>query len=201
MRRVLLVGMLGLVAAALAVAAAGVRASSAARTHAAAQTSTIDSTYSCKVRSAKYVDFDISVDFPPLNGMGRPAQVSIFTIRKTIVRNGTAFIVPQLYFEHVKDSLQVDTGHCSKSSGKLALARGSLPAPEKGTPSFNGEFKERCGSSKHVLVHFKLTLKDGTPQHALVAVRNDDKKKHVLAFFTWRPRKIAASFRGSCVPL
>jgi len=57
----------GLLTAALGAAALGAHASSAAPTRADRAASTLDKTYSCRVRKQHYVDLYASVTLPPLS--------------------------------------------------------------------------------------------------------------------------------------
>jgi hypothetical protein len=181
-------------------ALAGAIAASVAGTGSAKSAKIVDRTYPCVVRPDRYVDLDLNVDLPPDNGMQRPAQAEIFTTTKTIKRNGIDFNVPQVVFEHTRNSLHTDTTNCHKSRKKVALVPAGLGSPETVTTTYLGEFQQRCATAKHVLVRFRITMQHGTPQSALFAVRNDDKKRHPVALFDWRPRKIKG-WLGDCVKL
>lgn len=167
----------------------------------AASTIVLDTTYSCAVRAERYVDFDLHVNFPPLESEKRPAQVQVFTTPKTMQRNGIAFIVPQLYFDHFQNSLKVDTANCHKSSRRVALTPKGLPAPQTATRHHIGEFHERCATTKRVLLHYRITLQNGTPEHAVVLVRNADRKSKPVAYFDWAPHKIVGYLAKDCVAL
>lgn len=180
---------------ALAALGAGIAASAAAGVG-ATSTSVVDATYSCRVQEAQgvhYADFEVAVGFPPLNGFQRPAHVSVTTEPKTVERNGIKFLVPQVYFEHVKDSLKVDRDNCRKSPRSAALTHAGLGAAQT-----TGEFQQRCITKKRVLVRYRITMSKGVPESALVVVRNDDTKSRPVAFFRWAPHKLTG-YLGNCV--
>jgi hypothetical protein len=160
----------------------------------------VDRTYSCKVRPARYIDLETSVTLPPENGQPRPGQVRVTTVKKGIQRNGITFYVPQVFFEEKKDSLDVDTSACRRSSRRVPLKTTGLPTPgETATPTHTGSVNGRCSTAKRVLVHIKLTTQNGKPEEALVAVRNDNEKHKPVAFYRWSPTKIVGYLGNSCV--
>ncbi|HKD95564.1 MAG TPA: hypothetical protein VKB43_12735 [Gaiellaceae bacterium] len=165
------------------------------------ETHVLDSTYSCQVRPERYVDLDASVTIKPEPGQVEPAQARVTTLPKTIQRNGVDYNLPQILFQNVKNSLEVDNSTCRRSSRKVSLKAAGLPPYETVTPTFVGEIQARCTSTKRVLVRFRIALKNHTPQQALIAVRNDDAKGRRLAFLNWRPRKISSRLAKSCVSL
>jgi hypothetical protein len=162
----------------------------------------VDRTYSCKVRPARYIDLETSVTLPPENGQPRPGQVRVTTVKKGIQRNGITFYVPQVFFEEKKDSLDVDTSACRRSSRRVPLKTTGLPTPgETATPTHTGSVNGRCSTAKRVLVHIKLTTQNGKPEEALVAVRNDNEKHKPVAFYRWSPTKIVGYLGNSCVEM
>jgi hypothetical protein len=52
-----------------------------------------------------------------------------------------------------------------------------------------------------VVVRLLLKTKAGIPAHALLAVRNTDAKKRLLAFYDWTPGKVTAYSAASCSQL
>ena len=180
--------------------AAAVAASSAAAVGATA-TKTVDATYSCRVQakqSEHFIDLDLAVTYPPLNGYHRPARMSVKTWPKTFQSGGTSFLISQVYFEHVKNSLKVDQTNCRKARHAPALTHAGLGVGTTVTPNKLGQFEERCITKKRVLIRYRITMSNGTPESALVAIRNDDTKSKPVAFFRWAPRKITG-YLGSCV--
>jgi hypothetical protein len=165
----------------------------------ASSTRVVDRTYSCKVRPARYIDLETSVTLPPENGLPRPGQVRVTTVRKGIQRNGMMFYVPQIFFEEKKDSFDVDTA-CRGSSRRVPLKSAGLPTPgETATPSHTGSVNGRCSTAKRVLVHLKLTMTNGKPEKALFAIRNDKAKSKPVAFYRWSPSKIVGYLGNTCV--
>ncbi len=160
----------------------------------------MDPTYSCKVRPARYIDLESSVTLPPENGQPRPGQVRVTTVKKGIQRNGITFYVPQVFFEEKKDSFDVDRSACHRSSRRVPLKSAGLPTPaETATPSHTGSINGRCSTAKRVLVHLKLTMQNGKPEQAQVALRNDSEKSKPVAFYRWSPSKVVAYLGKTCV--
>jgi hypothetical protein len=186
------VGVVAAVAAIAVTAAVGAQA---------APTSVVDRTYSCKVRPQHYVDLNTSVTLPPTQNALRPANLNLFTVKKTFKENGFSFNLPQVFFQAAKGSNpKIDTPTCRRSSRKAALEPTGLPShAETVTPEYLGLFDERCVTAKRVLVHLRITLNSGVPTAALVAVRNDNKTRRPVEFLNWKPRKIKGFFGKSCV--
>ena len=85
---------LGLLVAALGAAAVGVHSSSAAPTRAAASASTLDKTFSCRVRRAHFVNFSASATIPPADGQPQaPGGLYVTTVKKTRTQNGVVVTV------------------------------------------------------------------------------------------------------------
>lgn len=167
----------------------------------AAPTSVVDRTYSCKVRPQHYIDLNTSVTLPPTQSVLRPANLNLFTVKKTFKENGYTFNLPQVFFQAAKGSNpKIDTPTCRRSSRKAALKPTGLPShPETVTPGYLGLFDERCVTAKRVLVHVRIALSGGVPTAALLAVRNDTRTRRPVEFLNWKPRKIKGYFAKSCV--
>ena len=149
---------------------------------------------------SRYIDLETSVTLPPEDGQPRPGQVRVTTVKKGIQRNGITFYVPQVFFEEKKDSLDVDTSACRRSSRRVPLKTTGLPTPgETATPTHTGSVNGRCSTTKHVLVHLKVTMQNGKPETALLAIRNDSEKSKPVAFYRWSPSKIVGYLGNSCV--
>jgi hypothetical protein len=67
------------------------------------------------------------------------------------------------------------------------------------TTSYLGSVNGRCVTTKRALVRFRITMRNGKPEKALVAVRNDDAKSKPIAFYRWSPRKISGHLGKTCV--
>jgi hypothetical protein len=108
--------------------------------------------------------------------------------------------VPQLFFQAAKDSLKVDRSTCRRSSRRVVLKPSGLPIPpETATTTYLGSVDGRCVTTKRALVRFRITLNNGKPEKALVAVRNDDFKSKPIVFYRWSPRKIGGYLGKTCV--
>jgi hypothetical protein len=168
----------------------------------ASSTQVVDRTYSCKVRPARYIDLETSVTLPPENGQPRPGQVRVTTVKKGIERNGITFYVPQVFFEEKRNSLDVDRPTCLRSSRRAPLKTAGLPTPgETATPTYMGSVNGRCSTARRVLVHLKITMENGKPEKALVALRNDNEKRKPIAFYRWSPSKVVGYLGNSCVEM
>jgi len=168
----------------------------------AAPTRVVDKTYSCKVRPQHYIDLNTSVTLPPTqDAPQRPANLNLFTVKKTFKENGFKFNLPQVFFQAAKGrNPKIDTPICRRSPRKAVLKPTGLPShAETVTPQYLGLFDERCVTAKRVLVHLRITLSGGVPVSALVAVRNDNETRRPLEFLNWKPRKIKGYFGKSCV--
>lgn len=193
----------GLLAAALcASAAVGVHASSAAPVRAAARASTIDATYSCRVRREHYVDLSASATLPPAQNRPRPGGLFLTTGARTLKQsNGAVTLVAQMSLQAVKNSLRIDKKSCSRVTHPIPLKPKGLGQPETATPTFRGYINQRCTTAARVLFRLKVELTAGTPTHALLAVRNDNAKRRSIAFYSWTARKVNAYSGNSCVDL
>ncbi|HEY3576630.1 MAG TPA: hypothetical protein VGK68_01390 [Gaiellaceae bacterium] len=167
----------------------------------AAPTSVVDRTYSCKVRPQRYIDLNTSVTLPPTqDAPQRPANLNLFTVKKTFKQNGFTFNLPQVFFQAAKGTNpKIDKPTCRPSSRKVALKPSGLRLTDTVTPRYLGFFDQRCVTAKRVLVHVRITLSGGVPVAALVAVRNDNRTRRPVEFLNWRSRKIKGYFGKSCV--
>ena len=64
-----------------------------------------------------------------------------------------------------------------------------------------GSVNGRCSTARRVLVHLKITMENGKPEKALVALRNDNEKRKPIAFYRWSPSKIVGYLGNSCVEM
>ena len=191
---------LGLLAAALGAAAVGVHASSAAPTRAASPASTLDKTFSCRVRRRHFVNLSASATLPPVNGQRQPGGLYVTTVQKTHEQNGATVTLTQVSLSARKNSLRIDTAICRRVKHQIPLKPKGLPGGPLVTltPHHQGFDNEQCGTAARVLVRLRLTITAGTPTHALLAVRNDNAKKRPIAFYNWSADKVKVYTGNSC---
>src|SRR5262249_6932304 len=139
------------------VAAAGVYATPAISARGGETVQVVDRTYTCRGRPEHYVNVNTNVPLSPMGASGPPirAQVWLDTVHKTTPVGGILAVMPQVEFETLKSSLQVDTSLCTHSSRSIALKPAGLPLYETATPHIFGHVNERCATGKQVLVHFR----------------------------------------------
>jgi hypothetical protein len=189
----------GLLAAALGAAAVGVHASSAAPTGPITHASTLDKTFSCRVRRQHFVNFTASATLPPVNGQRQPGGLYVTTVQKTREQNGATVTLTQVSLSARKNSLRIDTATCRRVKHQIPLKPKGLPGLLVTlTPHHQGFDNEQCGTAARVLVRLRLTTTAGTPTHALLAVRNDNAKKRPIAFYNWSPDKVNVYTGNSC---
>ena len=157
----------------------------------------LDRTYTCRVRPERYIDIDTNVT---ISNSTNPelGQVWLDTAHKTAPVGGLQAVVPQVRFGDAKNSLSVDNSLCRPSSRRIPLKPAGLPLYETATPQRNGRIETRCATAKRVLVHFRITLSSGKPEHALFAVRNDDAGNRPVEFVKWSPRRISGYLGKAC---
>jgi hypothetical protein len=185
-------GRIVIVAAAAAVAlGATAYAAPASATQARAGAQVVDKTYSCRVWRQHPFYFGTQVRLPATaSGGAQPGLASVTTA------NNHAF---QVVFKDVKNSLRVDKSVCRPSSRRVPLKPAGLTLNQTVTTHFAGHLNGNCPTHvKRVLVHFRVTMTNGTPERALFAVRKGDAKAKPLAFFKWSPDKITGYLAKSC---
>ncbi len=189
----------GLLAAALGAAAVGVHAGSAAPTRATSVTSTIDKTYSCPVRRQHFVQIYGTVTYPPLNNQPNPGLLALTTVVKTINHKGTQETLTQLSLQARKNSLRIDRSTCRRVKHQIPLTRKGLPGPPLvATPNRVGDDNVNCGTTARVLFRLRIKLTNGTPIHALLAIRNQKANNRPVAFYNWSAQKVSAYTSNSC---
>jgi hypothetical protein len=191
---------LGLLVA-LCAAALGARASSAALRQAATPVSTLDKTYSCRVRRQHFVNLYASVTLPPVDNRRQPAALVLNTGTKTVTQGGTTVTPPQLNLRAVqKNSLRIDTSSCRRVKQRIPVKPKGLPSPPTTvTPTLFGHDGEQCGTAARVLVRLRLETMNDTPTRALLAIRNDNASRRPIAFYDWSPRKVSVCIGKTCV--
>jgi hypothetical protein len=186
----------GLLAAALGPAAVGVHASLAAPTLPA---NTNDATYSCRVASQHVVNLYASVTLPPAKSKPQPGVLVVTTGVKTVTHGDTTTTVSQVGVEAVKNGLKIDKSSCRHVKKQIPLKSKGLPGPATVvTPTLRGFDSENCGTSARVLVRLKLQTANGTPSHALLAIRNQGGKSRPVAFYNWSPSKVTVFSANTC---
>ena len=193
------VWIVGLLAATLGAAAVGVHASSAAPTRANTGATTLDKTFSCRVRRAHFVTLTASATIPPANGQPEsPGGLFVTTVKKTRTQNGVQVTLTQFSLSARKNSLRIDTSVCKRVQHQIPLKPKGLSGPVTVTPHHQGFDNEQCGTAARVLVRLRLTSTASTPTHALLAVRNDNMKRRPIAFYNWSPDKVNVYTGNSC---
>lgn len=189
----------GLLPAALGAAAVGVHASSAAPSRAATGTTTSDTTYSCRVRSERFINLYASITQPPAQNKPQPGLLVLTTGTKTVTKNGTTVTVSQIGLSAKKNSLRIDKTSCVHVKKQIPLKPKGLPSPPvTATPSVPRNDNETCDTAARVLVRLRLWTTDGAPTHALFAVRNDNARNRPVAFYNWSPNKFSGYTSRSC---
>jgi len=190
----------GLLAAALGAAAVGVHASSAAPARETTSASTFDKTFSCRVRRQHFVNLTASATLPPVNGQRQPGGLYLTTVQKTRQQNGATVTLTQMSLSARKNSLRIDMSTCNRVKHQIPLKPKGLPGPLVTlTPHHQGYDNERCGATARVLVRLQFKTTNGTPSHALFAVRNDNAKRRPVAFYNWSPDKVSVYTANNCV--
>jgi hypothetical protein len=111
------------------------------------------------------------------------------------------FNVPQILIGDTTPALQVDHSTCRASSKRVAFGTHGLGAGETATPTRFGSITARCVTAKRVLVRYRVTMRNGKPAQALIALRNDDAKGRPVALYRWSPQKVTAHLGKSCVEI
>lgn len=105
----------------------------------------------------------------------------------------------QVVFKDVRNSLRVDKSVCRPSARRVALKPSGLARDQTVTPAYAGHSSGKCPThARRVLVRFRIAMTGGTPERALLAVRQDRARGRPLAFFKWSPRKITDYLAKSC---
>ena len=188
----------GLLAAACGAAAVGVHASSAAPTRAGASASTLDKTFSCRVRKQHFINVAAAVTLPPVDNQPQPGGLFLTTVYKTKKLNNATVTLTQVSLQSVKNSLRIDTSSCSHVKQQIPLKPKGLQGPTTVTPTLFGHDTEQCGTAGRVLVRLKVTSTNHTPTHVLLAIRNDNAKKRPVAFYDWTSHKVKVYVGGTC---
>ena len=176
-------------AAATAVASAIPAFAGATRAHAGVEI--VEKTYSCRSAPRPVFIYGAQVRLPPGGQVAAgPAMATVTTA------DDHAF---QVVFKDVKNSLKVDRSVCRPSSRRAALKPAGLALDQTVTRNLVGHLSGKCPThAKRLLVHFRIAMTGGTPERALLAVRQDKARSRPLAFLRWSPRKITDYVAQSC---
>jgi hypothetical protein len=188
----------GLLAASAGAAAVGVHTSSAAPTGAFTPASTLDKTFSCRVRSQHFINLYSAVTLPPVNNQPQPGGLFVSTVSKTRKVNNATVTLTQLSVEASKNSLRIDTSTCSRVKQQIPLKPKGLQGPITVTPSLFGHDTEQCGTAGRVLLRLRVTLTNHTPSHVLLAIRNNNASKQPIAFYNWTSHKVNVYIGKTC---
>jgi len=188
----------GLLVAALGAAALGVHASSAAPIRTGTASSTLDKTFSCRVRTQHYIDLSAATNAPPVNNQPQPGGLFLTTVTKTRKVNNTLETLTQVSLQASKNSLRIDTKTCSPVKQQIPLKPKGVSGPITVTPSLFGHDNEQCGTAGRVLIRLKVTSTNHTPTHALLAIRNQNASHRAVAFYNWTPHKVNVYIGRTC---
>jgi hypothetical protein len=188
----------------IALAAVTIAAIAAASAFAAglgtdARASVIDRTLSCATslqaqRPVMWVQANVKTKRNPvasLDVITLPATTWVVTGQKQQMSIGAA-----------KDGFGIDDGSCTASKQRVPLVPSGLPASTTVTSTFLGSFWETCRTADHnradrTLLHVHVTLKNGIPATAQLAIRNEATGKPV-GYVEWTPKRVASWFGPAC---
>lgn len=186
------------VVAAASLSGAGVLAAKTVFSGESTVTRVLDRTYSCVARPqgrVPLVGIGTSVSLPPTQGTEREAAFTMASVTDTSPGdNDPAY----LEFTAKADSFKVDPTGCKASKARVPFTSKGLVSNGVLTPSFVGGFRAFCKvSTGRVDVHLRLTLADGAPVKALIAVRAQKGGKPV-AYLDWAPKRQATFLSSRC---
>jgi hypothetical protein len=186
------------VLAGLGAAAVGVHASAAAPTRAGTAASTLDKTFSCRVRKQHFVNLSTTVTVPPVDNRPQPGGLFVTTVDKTRTVNNATVTLTQVSVSASKNSLRIDTSACTHVKQQIPLKQKGLQGPVTVTPSQFGHDNELCGTAGRVLVRLRVISTDHTPTKALLAIRNQNASHKPVAFYNWTPHRVNVYIGGTC---
>jgi hypothetical protein len=189
------------IALAVVATAAIATASTLAATRGSAGAKTIvDRTLSCATalqgqRPIVWINANVKTKLNPVASLTATTLSDAVTV-------GTRSAPPQLSVAQAKGGFGSDDGACAASHRRVPLSPSGLPASTTVTSTFIGQFWETCRTADHnradrTLLHFHLVEKDGTPQSAELAIRNEATGKPV-GYVVWTPSRIASWFAPAC---
>src|SRR5262245_40276416 len=115
------VWIVGLLMAAFGAAALGVHASSAAPIRTGTAASTLDKTFSCRVRKEHFINLSTTVTVPPVDNRPQPGGLFVTTVDKTRKVNNGVETLTQLSLSATKNSLRIDTSTCTHVKQQIPL--------------------------------------------------------------------------------
>ena len=192
------ISIVGLLGAALGAAGLGVHASSAAPIRTGTAASTLDKTFSCRVRQERFINLSAATTAPPVNNLPQPGGLFLTTVAKTRKVNNIVETLTQVSLQASKNSLRIDTKTCSPVKQQIPLKPKGVSGPITVTPSQFGHDNEQCGTASRVLVRLQVKSTNHTPSHALLAIRNQNASHRAIAFYNWTSHKVNVYIGGTC---
>jgi hypothetical protein len=153
---------------------------------------TVDRTYSCRTVGPG--------GSPVLNIYGTVALPSrVGSVSTSTGRDFTPGDSDIMFFELLtnRTGVRVDTVACNQTHKRVALSKKGLRSNGVVTDSFVGSFRLFCHVASRVNVHARVTLTNGRPSAALVAIANDASGKAV-GFIDFKPERIASYASTRC---
>ncbi len=190
---------LGVVAVSAVAAATALAATLASSAH----TSVIDQTLSCATtlqgqRPVIWVQANVKTRQIPVAGF----DVMTVPGGDVAVAGSPNQTSQQLAVAAAKDGFGVDDATCAPSTRRIPLAASGLPASTTITTTFIGSFWESCAiadraRADRALLHVHVTLADGVPVRAQLAIRNEA-TGGPIAYVVWTPMRVSSFFAQSC---
>lgn len=154
----------------------------------------MDITYSCAVSHDRLANLYASVTLSPKH----PGGLSMTTGVKMQISNGTMTMESQLGLQAGTKKLTLDKKNCHRAARIPLKPKGFKGGSFTVTPGSRGYDSERCDTSARVVFRLRLTMRNGTPSHAIVVVRNDNAKSKPIVFYDWTPSKFREYIGPSC---
>lgn len=157
-------------------------------------TSTLDRTYSCLAKSRAGVPLVIISAY--VSSARGPGYFGMYTTADTSPGDND---VTYLEFTADRRGFRVDPSGCRRSTRVVPLSARGIPSNGVLTSDFVGGFDADCkATTGRVDVRVRLTLSDGKPSKALVAVRNQGLRRTPLAFISWTGKREATFLSARC---
>ena len=189
--------------AVVAVSAVAAATALAATLTSSQRASVIDETLSCATtlqgqRPLIWVQAHVKTRQIPVAGF----DVETTPGGNSVVAGAPNAVTQQLAVAAAKDGFGVDDVTCAPSHRRVQLAAAGLPASTTITTTFIGSFWESCAiadraRADRALLHVHVTLADGVPTRAQLAVRNEATNKPI-AYVVWTPTRVSSFFAQAC---
>ncbi len=189
--------------AVLALSAIAAATALAASLASSGRASVIDRTLSCATtlqgqRPVVWVQANVKTRQIPV------ASLAVLTVPggDVVIAGAPRQTTQQLSVAAAKNGFGVDDGACAPSSRHVPLAAAGLSASTTITTTFLGSFWQTCpiadrARADRALLHVHVTLADGVPTRAQLAVRNETTNKPI-AYVVWTPTRVSSFFAQSC---